>query len=105
MAAGSPIWPSATTAFFTRSGGADGSSTSSDSSRTASLNFTSPSACTASRRTYSSLLRARRDRAGPARSKDEYVRLEAVQALGEVKFKEAVLELSLPAPTVVSTAS
>src|SRR6266851_1100812 len=39
-------------------------------------------------------------RAGPAllrlaRSKDEYVRLEAVQALGEVKFKEAVLELSL----------
>jgi HEAT repeat protein len=39
-------------------------------------------------------------RAGPAllrlaRSKDEYVRLEAVQALGEVKFKEAVPELSL----------
>src|SRR6266481_1018766 len=39
-------------------------------------------------------------RAGPAllrlaRSKDEYVRLEAVQALGEVKFKEAVVELSL----------
>ena len=39
-------------------------------------------------------------RAGPAllrlaRSKDEYVRLEAVQALGAVKFKEAVPELSL----------
>src|SRR3989440_9059863 len=39
-------------------------------------------------------------RAGPtllrlARSKDDYVRLEAVQALGEVKFKEAVPELSL----------
>src|SRR6266850_4607045 len=39
-------------------------------------------------------------RAGPAllrlaRSKDEYVRLEAVQALGEVKFKEGVPELSL----------
>src|SRR5712664_1354613 len=37
-------------------------------------------------------------RAGPAllrlaRSKDDYVRLEAVQALGEVKFKEAVLAL------------
>jgi HEAT repeat protein len=39
-------------------------------------------------------------RAGPtllrlARSKDDYVRLEAVQALGAVKFKEAIPELSL----------
>jgi len=39
-------------------------------------------------------------RAGPAllrlaRSKDEYVRFEAVQALGAVKFKESVPELSL----------
>src|SRR5438270_7465579 len=39
-------------------------------------------------------------RAGPAllrlaRSKDDLVRIEAVQALGEVKFKEAIPELSL----------
>jgi len=39
-------------------------------------------------------------RAGPtllrlARSKDDYVRFEAVQALGAVKFKQAVAELSL----------